>query len=222
MQVNLKQHPGAFPTLSAAFDPATNIDYAAKFLKAKKLNKGSWLSAVDHYHSATPAFHIPYRARVLKTWAKVQGGQMTFKEPVESLDTSYESFMLNVNNHKGKFVEMVAAPSGRRLPIVVQFAPYQGVLPKGGHVDKSRVSQAPLGRVGAVPKIIQGYRSQSTTGKLIIQKIGATPDQNQITVHSVDLPPRIIRLSAQSSKSAPAKALKKAKITKFHVKSLSR
>jgi hypothetical protein len=222
MQINLKQHPGAFPTLSAAFDPASNIDYAAKFLKAKKVNKGSWVSAVDHYHSATAKFHIPYRAKVLKTWAKVQNGQTTYKEPLEPIGTSFESFMLTVNNHKGKFVETISAPSGRRLPVVVQFAPYRGVPLKGGHADKPRVSHAPLGRVGVMPKIIGGHRSQRTTGKLIIQKIGVTPDQNQITVHSVDLPPKIINLSAQSSKPVSVKTMKKTKTSKYHVKSVSR
>lgn len=72
MQVNLKHHPDAFRTLEEAFDPYVNIAYAARFLKQKQQDHGSWHNAVAHYHSATPEHHIPYRERVLKTWSHVQ------------------------------------------------------------------------------------------------------------------------------------------------------
>lgn len=70
MQVNLHHHKDAFASIEEAFDPKINIDYAAKFLSNLREAHGSWSKAVAHYHSATPAYHIPYRQKVLDVWRK--------------------------------------------------------------------------------------------------------------------------------------------------------
>jgi hypothetical protein len=70
MQVNLRHHPHAFPSIEAAFDPKTNIHYAAQFLMNLKNSLGSWNQAVAHYHSANAQYHIPYRKKVYETWLK--------------------------------------------------------------------------------------------------------------------------------------------------------
>lgn len=119
MQVNLKQHPHAFPTLEAAFDPATNIAYAAKFLKAKKRTQGSWMGAVAHYHSSTAKFHAPYKMKVLKAWLKAHKKPIGVEIPTRIIEEDSE-------NHEGELIGNVAAPSGRRVPMVVRFAPYRG------------------------------------------------------------------------------------------------
>jgi hypothetical protein len=68
MQVNLHYHPTAFRSLSDAFDPARNADYAATFLTALKRDRGSWRRAVEHYHSSTAAKRIPYQKKVYAAW----------------------------------------------------------------------------------------------------------------------------------------------------------
>jgi hypothetical protein len=68
-QVNLAQHPDAFATLDAAFDPQVNADYAAGFLSALRERTGSWDAAVAAYHSAVPARGVPYRGLVFAQWA---------------------------------------------------------------------------------------------------------------------------------------------------------
>jgi hypothetical protein len=68
MQVNLRYHGDAFADLTEAFDPDTNVAYAADFLKTLYQQTGSWTEAVGRYHSATPEFNIPYKARVLAAW----------------------------------------------------------------------------------------------------------------------------------------------------------
>ncbi len=68
MQVNLKYHPDAFATLDQAFDPAANAGYAARFLAALRVETGSWLRAMARYHSATPKYAEPYRAKVAAIW----------------------------------------------------------------------------------------------------------------------------------------------------------
>jgi hypothetical protein len=72
MQVNLRHHPDAFPSLEAAFDPATNAAYAARFLTELRARRGDWQAAAAAYHSHTPDFAGPYQARVLAAWAEEQ------------------------------------------------------------------------------------------------------------------------------------------------------
>jgi hypothetical protein len=64
MQVNLYFHPDAFESLETAFDPTTNIAYAAQFLKALHAETGDWDIATRYYHSRTPALGQLYAQRV--------------------------------------------------------------------------------------------------------------------------------------------------------------
>lgn len=68
MQVNLRYHPAAFPTLKDAFDPWTNVAYAAAHLTALFEKRRSWTLAVGLYHSATPRYQIPYKRKVIRLW----------------------------------------------------------------------------------------------------------------------------------------------------------
>jgi hypothetical protein len=72
MQVNLRHHPDAFTTLEDAFDPASNARYAARFLTELRAERGDWSAAAAAYHSRTPEFAQPYRARVMAAWAEEQ------------------------------------------------------------------------------------------------------------------------------------------------------
>ena len=65
MQVNLQAHPNAFATLEAAFEPATNALYAARFLARLRDDAGgNWYVATGYYHSRTPELAANYRERV--------------------------------------------------------------------------------------------------------------------------------------------------------------
>lgn len=68
MQVNLKQHPSAFTSLAEAFDPMSNVLYAANFLRRLKGSQGTWQKAVAAYHSQTPDLGIPYASKVMARW----------------------------------------------------------------------------------------------------------------------------------------------------------
>jgi hypothetical protein len=67
-QVNLHHHPQAFDSLEAAFDPATNLGYAARFLLRLRATTGSWAYAAAGYHSQTPEFGHAYAQRVMAVW----------------------------------------------------------------------------------------------------------------------------------------------------------
>lgn len=65
MQVNLQFHPKAFRSLDDAFDPAINVEYAARFLKElRDAAGGNWFVAVGMYHSRSPDLAQLYRTRV--------------------------------------------------------------------------------------------------------------------------------------------------------------
>ena len=68
MQVDLYHHPHAFQTLLAAFDPETNVDYAAQYLVALKQQAGSWGGAVSAYHTGDAHTGGEYVAHVLYYW----------------------------------------------------------------------------------------------------------------------------------------------------------
>ena len=64
MQVNLLHHPTAFPTLDAAFDPAANAAYAARFLSALHAQSRDWNLATAMYHSQSQDRGEDYQRRV--------------------------------------------------------------------------------------------------------------------------------------------------------------
>lgn len=70
MQVNLAYHGDAFESIEHAIEPKQNVEYAAQFLRNLRDEHSSWTTAVAHYHSATPAHHIPYRQKVFEMWFK--------------------------------------------------------------------------------------------------------------------------------------------------------
>jgi hypothetical protein len=72
MQVNLKHHPEAFANLDVAFEPATNTDYAARFLVQLHDQTGDWTKATANYHSAVPAEGGPYADKVASVWPEEQ------------------------------------------------------------------------------------------------------------------------------------------------------
>lgn len=65
MQINLWHHKQAFDSLDEAFDPVSNVRYAAKFLQGLYNDSKSWITAIGNYHSATPQFHENYKKKVI-------------------------------------------------------------------------------------------------------------------------------------------------------------
>ena len=64
MQVNLYYHPKAFTSLDDAFDPATNVAYASKFLVWLHDETKDWATASRYYHSRNPSLGRAYAARL--------------------------------------------------------------------------------------------------------------------------------------------------------------
>lgn len=68
MQVNLMYHPEAFRNLEQAFEPKYNVGYAAKFLKDKYAQAGSWKEAVGLYHNGVTELNRGYIEQVYSAW----------------------------------------------------------------------------------------------------------------------------------------------------------
>ncbi len=51
MQINHHYHGDKFADVEAMFDPAQNVDYAARFLKELRAREGSWTMAVARYNA---------------------------------------------------------------------------------------------------------------------------------------------------------------------------
>jgi Transglycosylase SLT domain len=68
MQINLFYHPHAFASLDDAFDPASNVAYAVRFLGDLHQQTGDWGTAIADYHSATPELGTAYAQRVAALW----------------------------------------------------------------------------------------------------------------------------------------------------------
>ena len=68
MQVNLGYHPDAFSGLEDAFEPASNVGYAARFLKGLYGATQHWPTAASYYHSQTPKLAAEYRDKLMKVW----------------------------------------------------------------------------------------------------------------------------------------------------------
>ncbi len=74
MQVDLREHRDAFPTLQDAFNPHANADYAARLLVSLRTGKRGaergWAAASGLYHSGTPGLMEPYQAEVERMRAR--------------------------------------------------------------------------------------------------------------------------------------------------------
>lgn len=71
MQVNLVHHPNAFGSVEQAFDPKSNVAYAASFLRNLYESEGSWRAATAAYHSKTPERGGQYVGRVFRSWETI-------------------------------------------------------------------------------------------------------------------------------------------------------
>ncbi len=72
MQINLRYHGDAFPTLDKAFEPKSNVAYAVDFLTRLQAETGSWTRAVTRYHSATPVYAERYLKKFRVAWRDAQ------------------------------------------------------------------------------------------------------------------------------------------------------
>ncbi len=79
MQINLRWHPDAFDSITEGFDPARNVDYAARLLVSLYRETGDWAVAAGRYHSGTPALQKAYLTRLKSNVAIANARLDTFR-----------------------------------------------------------------------------------------------------------------------------------------------
>ena len=72
MQINMGYHPDAFESLHDAFEPASNVAYAATFLNELRLSRRSWSRAVRFYHSSDTERQTYYGKKVYSAWRDIR------------------------------------------------------------------------------------------------------------------------------------------------------
>jgi hypothetical protein len=118
-QINLMHHSSAFASLEQAFDPASNADYAGRFLKQLRDTTagGNWMTAAGHYHSQTPELAEPYRQQVQAAMANDTPGPMlalasTTPNPVSSPVPPFAGPSRVVGATRAPPVRVLPAPEG--------------------------------------------------------------------------------------------------------------
>jgi len=79
MQINVHFHGERFASLADMFDPARNVDYAANFLKALKVETGAWTLAVARYNAGpnNPQAERSYVCAVIRNMVASGFGRWT-------------------------------------------------------------------------------------------------------------------------------------------------
>jgi soluble lytic murein transglycosylase-like protein len=79
MQINQHWHGADFTSLSEMFDPARNVEYAARFLKTLRAEEGSWTLAVARYNAGpnNPAAERTYVCAVIRNMIASGFGRWT-------------------------------------------------------------------------------------------------------------------------------------------------
>jgi hypothetical protein len=114
MQVNLYYHPAAFASLDAAFDPATNVAYAAKFLNELKAETDDWSIATQYYHSRNPSLGQAYSGRVTLNGS---GKVISNIGPIKPLSAEEKAALgEEVPDHLAAADELIAKARAARQP----------------------------------------------------------------------------------------------------------
>ena len=150
MQVNLLQHPDAFPSLDAAFDPGTNARYGAAFLSQLFGQTGSWPHAVAAYHSQTPGLGETYQWQVLQAWAEgdgpsIRAGQHRTVTASAALRTPGASGGTLAAGANADVATATAGPFSAAMPVSIQhYGPPVSRLPPGKNRDLSAYRTMPI------------------------------------------------------------------------------
>lgn len=79
MQINHHYHSENFASVEEMFNPAKNVEYAARFLKQLRQREGTWTMAVARYNAGphNNAAHKKYVCRVISNMVATGFGQWT-------------------------------------------------------------------------------------------------------------------------------------------------
>ena len=130
MQINHHYHGAAFASLAAMFDPALNIDYAARFLRDLKARERTWTMAVARYNAGPQQRS---GAKALRLRRDDEDGRQRFR----SLDRISEKFLLSPTCCKSLAIS-AAANSDRHFALSDATSPHQDRIASRVFANRSR------------------------------------------------------------------------------------
>jgi len=184
MQVNLMHHPDAFASLDQAFEPESNIAYAAGFLRGLYNEEGTWKKAAADYHSKTPKFGNEYAGMVYESWFNIIDKLRAAKLHVP------ESAIADMNAMKTETPMKLAnlsPASGRPAPKVIETA-YHPHMNHIQVVDSDSTAQA------SAPSTVTSHKEKSV---MVIRPEIVTADSTP-----TDTAPKVIRVNDAQTTTA--------------------
>ena len=156
MQINLVHHGIAFADLEEAFDPQHNVAYAASFLTDLKNANKSWVVAVGFYHSASPQFNQPYRAKIFEIW---RGLRAEAGEPRGAMTPDQVPETEPMQRRYGVHPFVPFSPGGLagRIPVASYSPPGASSAASGlRNLDLAAYRRAPVRSLPPAPAMVAG------------------------------------------------------------------
>lgn len=178
MQVNLRYHPDAFASLEDAFDPLTNMGYAALFLSRLSNQAGSWPKAIGRYHSESPALNRPYFAKVIRIWENERPRLVRLSTALSAELASQDATPAEKDSHDVADMAPVDTATLQTASTIKKAAPEERpapmVLDAG---DDTQISEAAVASVGLRLTIADETfaDSKSTLPPRVLDPVAAKP-----------------------------------------------
>ena len=171
MQINLLHHPHAFASLDAAFDPGSNVRYAAGFLALLRSQTGEWPSAVAAYHSATVPIGESYAQRVAAVWPLAAHYGLSFPPgPVPLLPAAPDETLDPAGVLTPEFrARMVASTAFRReRDVALGLVPLHGGAAGAGRFPVAATAPSDTGHAASWPakSIVGAHVSLASVGAI--------------------------------------------------------
>lgn len=140
MQVNQKWHASEFASLEHATDPATNADYAARFLRSLYRETGNWWEAAGRYHSSNTKFKEIYLNKLSRNQQVANAIIVNGRPAATASPRGVAAQAEGVSRPApliGWSADMTGAAQGRRFNQVSIYsnAPLQPFLPQNTEAD---------------------------------------------------------------------------------------
>ncbi len=206
MQVNLIHHPDAFASLEHAFDPAMNVAYAAKFLRANYEDEKDWKKAISAYHSRTSHLGQDYFKIVKKNWQRTMAALSSGNPLAARLLRGGDKYAPPANN---SLIASNVAGNNQAQSANMQLASLEPADLERGKIAPSRISEKTISTRFQSPRmrIIQVSDKAGERQQLAQNSPKAETEQNFVVGKNVSNV-NVIRPTQNASTIAPDGARK--------------
>ncbi|UWQ91338.1 transglycosylase SLT domain-containing protein [Rhodobacteraceae bacterium M382] len=116
-QINFKWHGSAFQSIEEMFNPMSNADYAASFLKSLYAEYGNWEEAAGAYHSRTPKYAVAYSDRFEKIHSQLNDAKTLSARAVSKTPSHENTWSVNENGAVSALISGSSPRMGSLVPM---------------------------------------------------------------------------------------------------------